>query len=182
MNKDSKNQCCERHKKLLDKNGEICCRWCCNEGHENILCTDSSRCHCSCHSTPQEEVKGDCCDQCEKEVAVSKGEYVYICSNFSCPCHAKDKGEKFDLVNWLRNTYGLEDGDTLNAGEVQELCQLLLSQTREEYRKEVVKIAENLKGEAFLDLIDPDFTKFSHQAHGYKQALSDLIAHLSKGK
>lgn len=37
---------------------ELCCRWCCSEKHNHIQCTDSSRCHCPCHTlqtTPDTE-------------------------------------------------------------------------------------------------------------------------------
>lgn len=33
---------------------------------------------------------------------------------------------KFNVVDWLRNTYGLDDDDCLSAGRVQELCEMLV--------------------------------------------------------
>ncbi len=34
---------------------ELCCRWCCSKKHDHIQCTDSSRCHCPCHTSDTED-------------------------------------------------------------------------------------------------------------------------------
>ncbi len=45
---------CFKCSDLLKKNGQVCCRWCCDKAHDHILCTDDSRCHCPCHHTTKE--------------------------------------------------------------------------------------------------------------------------------
>ena len=50
--------------------------------------------------------------------------------------------KKFDVIGWLRNTYGLDDDDCLSAGRVQELCESLVydfQTSRDTYWKERVR-------------------------------------------
>ena len=60
--------------------------------------------------------------------------------------------EKFDVIGWLRNTYGLDDDDCLSAGRVQELCESLVydvQTSRDTYWKERVREAYQDKTNGF---------------------------------
>lgn len=53
--KEHNNKDCIKCRSLVERNGRVCCRWCCKEDHDHIDCTDSSRCHCSCHDHKEQQ-------------------------------------------------------------------------------------------------------------------------------
>lgn len=96
---------------------------------------------------------------------------------YNCNYISNDKGETVcskcgnkpmtnnNWVNtWLRNTYGLQDDDLLNAGDIEELCrqmtQDLLTKKDQEHKAELEMIKGEIKEyfEGLIHVPNPQLT------------------------
>ena len=56
-----------------------------------------------------------------------------------------DKNQKQWVNSWLHNEYGLTDDSLLNAGECEEMCEMIVYKALETRNKELVELGEGLK-------------------------------------
>lgn len=97
---------------------------------------------------------------------------------------AKEYVGRMTFVNdFLRKTYGLNDNDTLNAGEVEELCEMLVSQLLEaekkKWRSEVADIYHEELEPVSLDgnfCVDGNDYFPAEDVHAYRDAVLQKLS------